>query len=83
MALSLAIAKERPHWQITAVDRSKGALLMAEQNAKNLNIANVSFYHSDWFAALTGSRYDAILANPPYIAANDPHLQQGDVVLNP
>ena len=82
-AIALAIAKERPHWQITAVDRSKGALLMAEQNAKNLNIANVSFYHSDWFAALTGSRYDAILANPPYIAAHDPHLQQGDVVFEP
>jgi hypothetical protein len=34
---------------------------------------------SDWFAALDGERFDLIVGNPPYIAAADPHLGQGDL----
>src|SRR5690606_40064892 len=41
------------------------------------------FLCSDWFSALTGQRFDLIVSNPPYIAADDPHLQQGDVRFEP
>ena len=37
----------------------------------------------DWFAALEGTRFDMIVSNPPYVAAGDPHLGQGDVRFEP
>jgi release factor glutamine methyltransferase len=39
--------------------------------------------HSDWFSALHGERFDIIVSNPPYIAADDVHLAQGDVRFEP
>jgi release factor glutamine methyltransferase len=34
----------------------------------------VNFIQGDWFAPLAGARFDAIVANPPYVAADDPAL---------
>ncbi len=73
-AIALAIAKHRPLVQVTAVDASKNALKIAQENSKNLQIANVQFIISDWFSALKGQKFDVIVSNPPYIKADDPHL---------
>ena len=45
--------------------------------------SNVSFVLSDWFGALAGRKFDLIVANPPYVAAGDPHLAQGDLRFEP
>ena len=45
--------------------------------------ANLSFVQSDWFSALVGQRFDLIVSNPPYIAAGDAHLAQGDLRFEP
>lgn len=82
-AIALALAIERPHWEIDAVDYSLDALAVAQDNAKTHHIHNVRFIHSNWFAALGNTRYHAILANPPYIHPNDPHLKQGDLRFEP
>ena len=82
-AIALAIAYERPNVEVLACDASAAALEIARENAQRLGIANASFAHSDWFQALTGKRFDIIVANPPYIAAGDPHLAQGDVRFEP
>jgi release factor glutamine methyltransferase len=82
-AIALALASERPHWQITACDKSQEALNIAQLNAQQLNITNITFYCSDWFNALPSNQYHAIVSNPPYIALNDPHLTQGDVRFEP
>lgn len=82
-AIALALAKERPHWKITACDYSEKALEIAKENAHNLGITNVSFYHSNWFEALPKIQYQAIVSNPPYIAENDLHLTQGDLRFEP
>ena len=82
-AIALAIAKHAPDTQVTAVDFSKGALLVAQQNAQNLNIHNVAFINSDWFNALQGQRHDVIVSNPPYIEGHDIHLNQGDLRFEP
>lgn len=83
-AIALACASERPHWQITACDCSPGALQTAEENAARLNLSNVYFYHSDWFEKIAEQpQFDAIVANPPYIAADDPHLIKGDIRYEP
>ena len=82
-ALALALASERPQWSVTGVDRIESAVALAQSNQRQLQLANVQFLHSHWFSALSAQRYDLILSNPPYIADNDPHLQQGDVRFEP
>lgn len=82
-AIALALASERPHWQVTGVDLSAEAVALAKLNAKRLNIANCTFYQSDWFAEISDQRFDLIVSNPPYIDPADPHLAQGDVRFEP
>lgn len=83
-AIAVALAKERADWQITACDCSEGALQTAEANATHLGLMNIYFYHSDWFSAIeTPETFHAVVSNPPYIAANDPHLSEGDVRFEP
>lgn len=82
-ALALAVASERQSWQVTGVDRIEAAVALAQENQQQLGLSNVRFLRSHWFSAVAHQRYDLILSNPPYIAANDPHLQQGDVRFEP
>ncbi|MGC3871991.1 peptide chain release factor N(5)-glutamine methyltransferase [Halomonas sp. GXIMD04776] len=82
-AIALAFASERPGWQVTGVDRIADALSLAQGNAERLGIASVEFLESDWFSALADRRFELILANPPYLADDDPHLGQGDVRFEP
>ena len=83
-AIALAIAKERPQCAVTGIDQSKQALIIAEENALNLNIKNARFQHGHWFRELNpGQQYDVIVSNPPYIACHDPHLSKGDVQFEP
>lgn len=82
-AIALAIAHARSEAEITAVDASSAALVVARENALRFEINNVDFVHSDWFAALAGRRYHLIVSNPPYIAAGDRHLAQGDLRFEP
>ncbi|MGF0338258.1 peptide chain release factor N(5)-glutamine methyltransferase [Ectopseudomonas toyotomiensis] len=82
-AIALALASERPAWQVTGVDRVDDAVALAERNRQRLQLGNVAFVHSHWFSALSGQRYGLILSNPPYIRADDQHLAQGDVRFEP
>lgn len=80
--ISITVALERPNWSVTAVDISSSTLCIAKENARQLG-ARVFFLQSDLFDALGERRFDLILSNPPYIAQDDPHLQQGDVRFEP
>jgi release factor glutamine methyltransferase len=83
-AIALACASERPNWQISASDCSSGALQIAKENAALLKLSNINFYQSDWFEKIASNQqFDAIIANPPYIAENDPHLLVGDLRFEP
>lgn len=87
-AIALAFASERPSWQVLGVDLREEAVALATRNAQALGIANAKFLQSDWFTALesyagVGKRFDIIVSNPPYIAADDPHLAEGDVRFEP
>ncbi|MFI8579587.1 peptide chain release factor N(5)-glutamine methyltransferase [Ectopseudomonas khazarica] len=82
-AIALALASERPGWQVTGVDRVEDAVALAERNRQRLQLDNVRFLHSHWFSALAGQRFGLILSNPPYIRADDRHLEQGDVRFEP
>ncbi|MFL6607846.1 MAG: peptide chain release factor N(5)-glutamine methyltransferase, partial [Pseudomonas sp.] len=82
-AIALALASERPAWNVTAVDRVLEAVALAERNRQRLDLRNVTVLSSHWFSALEGERFGLIISNPPYIAASDPHLAQGDVRFEP
>ena len=82
-AIALTIAKYRPRAQVTAVDLSPAAIAVCQSNAQNLHIHNLRFVTGNWFDELSGERFDLIVSNPPYVADNDPHLQQGDLRFEP
>lgn len=82
-AIALALACERPAWQVTGVDRVAEAVALAQGNGMRLQLTNARFAESCWFSALAGQRFQLIVSNPPYIAAADPHLSQGDVRFEP
>lgn len=82
-AIALALAAERSQWQLTGVDRMPGAVALAEANCARLGLPNARFLLSDWFSTVADQRFALIVSNPPYIAADDPHLQQGDVRFEP
>ncbi|HDS1126135.1 TPA: peptide chain release factor N(5)-glutamine methyltransferase [Stenotrophomonas maltophilia] len=84
-AIALALASERPQAQVLATDASAGALAVAARNAARHELHNVRFAEGghDWYAPLQGARFDLIASNPPYIASDDPHLQQGDLRFEP
>ena len=82
-AIALALASERPHWHVTALDVSEEALQVARGNAVRTRLTSVHFVQSDWYQAVTGQRFNALLANPPYIDGDDPHLALGDVRFEP
>lgn len=70
--IAISLALERPDARVTAADASAEALVIVRANAQRLD-ARVDFVASDWYAAIEGE-FDAIVANPPYVAAGDPHL---------
>ncbi len=82
-AIALALAAERPDWKLTGSDRVADAVALAQRNAERLQLGNVRFVLSHWFAELQGQRFELIISNPPYIAADDPHLALGDVRFEP
>ena len=81
-AIAITLALERPPCQVTACDVSRAALIVAATNAERLG-ARVEFIESDWYAALNGHTFDLIVSNPPYVAAHDSHLSQGDLRFEP
>ncbi|MEO1767723.1 peptide chain release factor N(5)-glutamine methyltransferase [Thiobacter aerophilum] len=83
-AVALAIARHRPATRVCAVERAPDALAVARDNARRLGLNRVQFLEGAWFAALEpGARFQLIVANPPYVAQDDPHLAQGDVRFEP
>ena len=65
IAVTLACAWKEV--QVTAVDISEDALLLAQINAEKFNVENkIQFLKSDWFENVEGI-FDMIISNPPYI----------------
>lgn len=82
-AIALALASERPGWQVTGVDRCEEAVALARENGRRLALEHVVFERSDWFSALPAGHYHLIVSNPPYVDPEDPLLAQGDVRFEP
>ncbi|HLS42052.1 MAG TPA: peptide chain release factor N(5)-glutamine methyltransferase [Paenalcaligenes sp.] len=82
-AIAISIALARPDAVVVASDFSIEAITLAQKNAHDL-CGKVEFLTGSWYDVLDGhAPFDLIVSNPPYIAHNDPHLQQGDVRFEP
>jgi release factor glutamine methyltransferase len=77
-AIALALARERPDWRIVATDASPAALEVAAVNRQRLHLGKVELRLGSWCDALPDRSFDAILSNPPYIAADDAALKALD-----
>ena len=73
-AIALAIATERPQWRVTGVDLMAPALEIARRNAGALDLTRIDWRLGSWFEPVAGERFHLIVANPPYIAADDAAL---------
>lgn len=82
-AIALSLASEKPHWQITAVDKVADAVALAKLNRERLSLSAVNILQSDWFSAVQGRQFELVISNPPYIDEQDEHLSQGDVRFEP
>jgi len=84
-AIALAIAHSAPQTIVTATDQSLEALAIAKMNAEQLGFSDrVQFTQGSWYKALKeATQFDVILSNPPYIAAGDSHLSEGDLRFEP
>lgn len=81
-AIALALASEKPGWQIMASDRISEAVELARANSESLNLP-VTVVQSHWFDQLPAATFDLLISNPPYIPASDHHLNEGDVRFEP
>ncbi|MDO8285452.1 MAG: peptide chain release factor N(5)-glutamine methyltransferase [Rhodoferax sp.] len=71
-AIALALQHSHPDLDVLAIDYSADALAVAQANAHRLHL-RVRFAQGSWLDGVQG-RFDLIVSNPPYIAAQDPHL---------
>jgi len=74
-AIALAIKRLRPAARVTATDASAKALAVARRNAARTGLA-IELVEGSWWAPLRARRFDVAVANPPYVAAGDPHLAE-------
>ena len=85
-AIALALQHHCPNARVWAVDASADALAVAQSNAVRLGLA-IECVQGNWLEARVGASnarkdealghfgpFDLIVSNPPYIAAQDPHL---------
>jgi ribosomal protein L3 glutamine methyltransferase len=69
--LAILASRHFPNARIDAVDISKDALDVAARNVADYGLGDrVTLHRGDLFKPLGGTRYDLILANPPYVDAD-------------
>ena len=73
-AIAISLALEKPDDTVYAIDNSSAAIRVAASNRAELGATNVQLCVSSWLTAFAPACLDLIVSNPPYIAANDPHL---------
>lgn len=81
-AIALALASERPDWQIQATELQVSAVELARRNARRLGLDQVEVLQGSWCEPLSG-HYDLLISNPPYIDPQHPCLIEGDLRYEP
>lgn len=81
-AVAVTLACERPGARVFATDLSEDSLALGRANAARHG-ASVTFACGSWYSPVAGQRFDLIVSNPPYVAAADRHLAEGDLRFEP
>ena len=81
-AIAVTLACERPGASVHATDVSEDSLAVARANAARHGREH-QFACGSWYAPVAGLRFDVIVSNPPYVAAADRHLDEGDLRFEP
>jgi len=83
--ISITLAKELPDCEILAVDISDEAIEVAKKNAEALGAKDkIQFLQSDYFSKVQAeSRFDLIVANPPYISDEEYKTLPPEVLADP
>lgn len=74
-AIAVAIAHERPGCRVIGTDSSPAAVELARRNAARNRLERVEFRAGDWYEPVRGARFELIASNPPYIAEDDPRIE--------
>ncbi|HEY2189604.1 MAG TPA: peptide chain release factor N(5)-glutamine methyltransferase [Caldimonas sp.] len=74
-AIALALKCLHPDATVVASDASTAALAVARRNADRTGLA-IDLVEGSWWSAVADRRFDLAIANPPYVAAGDPHLAE-------
>lgn len=82
-AIALALASERPAWQVSGIEQSTDAVSLALDNALANKLSHVKIMQSNWFDRLGAQHFDLIVSNPPYVEDDSPYMSQGDVRFEP
>lgn len=80
-AIAISLKHARPQWQVTGIDISKQALIVAQENAKILN-TTIDFLSGDLLEPLmmNGQKVDMIISNPPYISKAEKNWMDRSVI---
>jgi release factor glutamine methyltransferase len=71
-AIALALAQAFPNAAVTGADLSESALALAGENAHATGLADrVVFLVSNWFSAVPATRFEVVVANPPYLSPEE------------
>jgi len=77
--IALALAKELPLADITAVDISPDALEIARANAARLQLDRVHFRQNDLLSGFDHAQFDLVVSNPPYVGEDEADKVQREV----
>lgn len=81
--IAIALKKNLPAADVSAIDISESALKLAEQNASKNNVS-VNFLKADILNhsayGLLLDTYDLIVSNPPYVRESEKHLMLPNVI---
>lgn len=82
-AIGCTLAHVNSNWNVTGTDISAKAIRIAKSNADKLELKNIQFIESNWFEALHGRKFDAIVSNPPYLRSDDVNILFGKAPFEP
>jgi release factor glutamine methyltransferase len=70
--LAVTLALEFPAAVVVGIDRSLAALALARENVREHGAGRrAALAASDWLAAIGPGRFDLVVSNPPYVAAQE------------